>query len=333
MDTLASFSRTTSLKAYSARFTDAERDALARRLRSFRLEQILDPSASTFSRALRVAADLPSRVIRKLSGLRYGDENDLGAVLLSNTPLDACIPSQPRPTREWHEKRTCISEAMHLVMLAAIGCVPVSYAAENSGDTVATLSPRKGDEIKQESTSSTSLLELHTEDTAHLYAPDIVSLSVLQEDATVPVGTLVASMRRAMSRLTARQVAVGRNADFSIATPSSFKSAAALVPRKVPMFYGSDQDLLLNFDAHAMRSSNPEGQLLIEEMKRILQEVAVMVTLRRGDMLVLDNRSAAHGRVGFRANFERPRITQRAFGRFDFASSRPLRRGNSTIHQ
>ena len=77
---------------------------------------------------------------------------------------------------------------MHLVVHAAIGSAPISYEAENGGDTIATLSPKPGDEAKQESTSSDVLLELHGENQAHAFPPDVLVLSNLQEDGRVSCG-------------------------------------------------------------------------------------------------------------------------------------------------
>ena len=88
---------------------------------------------------------------------------------------------------------------------------------------------------------------------------------------------------------------------------------------------------MLNFDAHAMRSIEPEGEQLIETMKRLLREVAATVYLRRGDLLIVDNRIVAHGRIAFKADYDQPRINQRSFGRFDLAATRILRRRGSTI--
>jgi len=161
--------------------SEAQRDSLADALRIFRREAILDPAPSTYAAAVQATWHLPAQALRKIVDLRYGVDSDLGCVLLRNTPLDPEIPCQPKPTRLWHDKRTSLTEAMQLVAHAAIGSIPISYEIENGGDTVATLSPKRGDETKQESTSSEILLELHGEDQAHPFPPDTLVLSNLQE--------------------------------------------------------------------------------------------------------------------------------------------------------
>lgn len=181
------------LDASTVVLSDRDRDALAEILQSIRRESIIDPSPTTYAVALRAAACLPLQAVRVIANLRYGVDSDLGIVVLRNTPLDRDIPRQPKPTRLWHDKRSSVSEGVHLAVHAAMGTVPFSYRAENDGATVAT------------------------------------------------------------------------------------------------------------------------------------------VCLRRGDLILIDNRIVAHGRVGFRADYDHPRITQRSFGCFDFAATRPARRCGSTI--
>ena len=310
-----------------------DREALGDELREVRREAVLDPTPSAYAHALRAAALLPQSTLRQIIDLRFGNDCDLGIVLIRNTPVDPEIPNQPKPTRLWHEKPTSVSEAMHLVVHAAIGSAPISYEVENGGDTIATLAPKPGDEVKQESTSSETLLELHGENQAHAFPPDVLVLSNLQEDGRTQVGTIIASNRLAIQRLSAKEIEIGRRPIFVIDPPLSFKGVGpqADQPRLIPMFYGCRDDLMLNFDAHAMRSIEPEGEQLIETMKRVLRKVAVTVYLRRGDLLLIDNRVVAHGRFAFKADYGHPRINQRSFGQFDLAATRVLRRRGSTI--
>lgn len=320
------------LDASTVALSDRDRDAIAEILQSLRRESIIDPSPTTRAVALRAAACLPLQAVRAITNLRRGVDSDLGIVVLRNTPLDRDIPRQPKPTRLWYDKRSSVSEGVHLAVHAAMGTVPFSYRAENDGATVATLSPKPGDEAKQESTSSDTLLELHGENQAHRFPPDLLVISNLQEDGHTAVGTIIASNRLAGLKLSASEVDTGCKPIFVIDPPSSFRDVNLNgTERLIPMFRGSPDDLMLNFDAHAMRSIEPEGERLIETMKRVLQEVAVTVCLRRGDLILIDNRIVAHGRVGFRADYDHPRITQRSFGCFDFAVTWPARRRGSTI--
>jgi hypothetical protein len=61
----------------------------------------------------------------------------------------------------------------------------------------------------------------------------------------------------------------------------SFKGidATGSALRLIAMFHGSPEDPFLSFDAHAMRSLEPEGERLIETMKRVLQEVTITIYL------------------------------------------------------
>jgi L-asparagine oxygenase len=321
------------IKEVTISFMDLERDRLACELEHlFFREEICEPTLETLTKAMQLSRKFPLAVRTALLGLRSRIDNKLGAVLLRNTPLDRHIPTQPQPTRQWHEKQTCVSEAFHLVVLLAVGTIPISFRQENSGDQVATLFPKIGDEHKQESSGQT-FLELHCEDSYHFSSPDILTLSCLQEDGKMEVGTLIASNRLLTPLLSDAEIEIGSRPIYYIDAPCSFKGLdpARSRSRIMPVFSGSREDLQLTFDAHAMHSIEGAGETFLQELKRRLSEVCITVYLRKGDLLILDNRVAAHGRVGFKADFSRPRILQRAFGRFDFAATLPTRRGNSTI--
>jgi L-asparagine oxygenase len=219
---------------------------------------------------------------------------------------------------------------MHIVTHALIGTVPVSYEAENDGLTIATLAPTEQDATAQISSSSRTLLELHGENQSHPAPPDILIISSLQEDGNGRVGTLIATARDAIGCLTDDEVALGRKSIFTIWPPLSFRSGS-FPAKPVPMFYGSPDEPLLNFDAHAMTSEDPHALQLIEKMTKIFLDVATTIYLHQSDILVIDNRTAVHGRLPFIADFMRPRINQRSFGKFDFAATKIYRQGATTI--
>ena len=314
-------------------FTDQERDRLTAELENLlSRDEICEPTLDTITELARVARALPWAVQKSLLALRTRTDNKVGAVLLCNTPLDRIIPAQPRPTRLWNEKTTTVSEAFHLMVILATGAIPISYRQENNGDIVATLFPKPGDEDKQES-SGQILLELHGEDLFHTWPPDILTLSCLQEDSGTQVGTIIASNRLLIPHLTDAEIATGLRPIYYIDAPASFKGLGAVEQRSrlMPVFSGSRHDLRIAYDAHAMHSIEPAGEAFLQRLKDLLRGIAVTVNLRRGDLLVIDNRVTVHGRVGFKADMARPRTTQRSFGRFDFASTLVVRRPNSPV--
>ena len=72
-----------------------DRDALRDELGEFRRESVLDPTPAACAHALRAVALLPQSTLRKIIDLRYGNDCDLGIVLIRNTPLD---PETPHST-------------------------------------------------------------------------------------------------------------------------------------------------------------------------------------------------------------------------------------------
>lgn len=308
---------------------DRQRDHMRVELEHFAKSDLHDPDARTWIKICQTTNRyMPEQALEKLAGLR-SDSGELGIVLLRNMPLDKAIPRTPAPTQRWHNKSTGVSEASHLVVHAGIGTYPISYFDENGGDTTATLFAKRGDETEQVS-SGQQLLELHGENQFHEFPPDILTISCLQENGSGSVATIIASARRAIPLLSCDELMLARQPIFSIRAPYSFVGIdTASAPG--PMIYGSDDNPQLRFDAHAMFSNVPEGQRLINTMRDSLMASRIEVFMRRGDMLVIDNRAAAHGRTDFQADFTQLRITQRTFGRFDLAAANAIRRSHSTI--
>jgi len=63
-----------------------------------------------------------------------------------------------------------------------------------------------------------------------------------------------------------------------------------------------------------MLATNKRAQQKLEKLKSLSWELAAPIQLQRGDLLIIDNRKAAHARSRFTANFDgNDRWIQRSF--------------------
>jgi L-asparagine oxygenase len=133
-----------------------------------------------------------------------------------------------------------------------------------------------------------------------LLPPDYVLLLCLRGDANA--ATLVSPVaphllsEEAHSRLT-RPV-------YMIRADSSYAEHSALRPSAYPVLSGANASLLVRYDPLYTVCEEPEDKAALNELTQLLGTRALGVTLRRGDLLIIDNRRAVHARRAFSPRYE-----------------------------
>ena len=96
----------------------------------------------------------------------------------------------------------------------------------------------------------------------------------------------------------------------------------------VPVLGGAVDAPTFTFDADLMVGVDRQAADALEQLRRLVRDAHVAVTLEAGDLLVVDNAVAVHGRSSFPARFDgTDRWLQRAFVVPDLAPSADERDG------
>ncbi|MET8139918.1 TauD/TfdA family dioxygenase [Sphaerisporangium sp. NPDC005288] len=273
---------------------------------------------------------LPARLLRALVDFRL-EGNQYGAILVRGLPIDPDIGPTPLNgnTVDWAD--VPIASVAQLMVSSRLGDV-IAFADEKEGRLLQDVVPVPGAENRQEN-SGTKFMELHTEDGFHPFKPDFVTLLCLRTDDERRGRTVVGSARRVLPRLSAACVQTLREPVFRIRFASSFATGGR-VRYSAPLaaLSGPEQDPDLVADCHAMEGLTPAADRALAELSRELPEVVVGGVLEPGDLLVIDNRVAVHGRDGFTARFDgRDRWLRRCFTVVDLRRSRGSRQAGSRI--
>jgi L-asparagine oxygenase len=229
--------------------------------------------------------------------------NDDGALLIRNLPIDEHLPFTPSPGQPL-DKQSQTSENILCLCMSHMG-EPICYADEKNGQIIQDIFPISGEEEKQENSGS-SLLEFHTENGFHPNSPDYLALLCLRPDHDRQAKTAVASVRRALSRIPGRLIEALRRPQFRIEVSSSFRRASVgmLETEPMPVLRGDPRDPLLCVDAHAMRGETAAAQQALSIFIEVLKDQAQSMVLETGDLLVIDNRMAAHARNSFKPRYD-----------------------------
>ncbi|MFF5857872.1 hypothetical protein ACFY8B_19925 [Streptomyces sp. NPDC012751] len=312
--------------------TDAERqalgDAFASSARALKDRSLDDEELLT--EAELAGLRLPRRVLEALGGFRRHG-NDAGVLLLRGMPVDLRPPATPTDgfLPRWSDLP--VATFAQLAVASTVGSV-IAYADEKEGRIVQDVAPVEGAEKRQEN-SGTVYLELHTEDGFHPHKPDFITLMCIRSDHERTARTVVGAAARALPLLSAPTAAVLRQPRFRLRVSSSFGDGSTdLLTGPLPVLSGTADapDLLADF--HAMEGVDQEARAALEEIKSAFLATLRGGVLERGDLLVVDNRTAIHGRSQFAARHDgTDRWLRRCFAVTDIRASRAARPAGSRV--
>jgi L-asparagine oxygenase len=271
--------------------------------------------------------ELPAGIRRRLRAFRR-DSGVSGVLAVHGLPLDAGLP--PTPAVGGSVQRTT-TRAAAVLLLAACGLGdPAAYRQEKGGALVQDVVPVPGQEAFQGNAGSTELM-LHNENAFHVHRPDHVLLLCLRADHDRVAGLHTSSVREALALLPAPTRALLARPVFRTAAPPSFGFDSAGTPGHA-VLTGDAEDPDVRVDFAATTAVTPAGQAALDELSRALGAVPRTLHLEPGDLAVVDNRVALHGRSAFRPRYDgADRWLQRTFVLGDLRRSRDHRPGDGHV--
>ena len=249
------------------------------------------------------AARLSASTRRALLAFRrFGSQS--GALLIRRMPTGA-VP--PTPTTRDHAVGVHLPASAAMSVLVATLGEQFGFRPERNGEIVQDVVPVAGDEQTQNSTSSDVVLRDHVEMAFSEYRPDFVVLACLRPDHVGMAGTTLSSGSRALELLPRDVVQVLRQERFATAVDESFMRSESYDEPvwigPIAVVDGDDDRPRLRADFAETRAV--EGDRIAEAallaFSQAAAKVAVALPLDAGDMLVVDNHRAFHGRTPFRA--------------------------------
>jgi L-asparagine oxygenase len=290
------------------------------------------------------AQTLPAAVFRALADFTV-DAGQTGALLikginvgqLPSTPStpESCSAFDPseKSSQEFPLK-TLQSEMALLTVARALG-QPVGYLPELGGDVVQNIVPVQASAGRQVSTSSKVELMFHTEAAFHPHRPRYLLLLCLKGDSNAT--TTLSSIREVIHLLDERTIEVLRQPRFRTAPDESYlndPTGPRLLGAPIAVFSGhhgtqgfSDHQgnsgaPTLVFDADLMVGIDDEADAALRTLGAVVAAHHTGVVLEAGDLLVIDNTVAVHGRSSFTPRFDgTDRWLQRTFVVADLAAS------------
>ena len=299
-----------------------------------------DPGEQSFHDNLwGLVPRLPIELRRFLEQFRRNDS--AAAILLHGFGVD---DNSVGPTpRNWAEAADAARARREALFLALIGkCLGevFSWPTLQSGRMIQHVLPIAGEEDQQSGHGSDVLLEWHTEDAFHPYRCDYLALLGVRNHDRVP--TTLASIRDVALSTDARrvlaeqrfyilpddehlrQLAVQRPDDPGLLRIRAMRDN----PEPVAVLFGAADSPYLRIDPYFMRCVNGdvEAEVALKELVTELDGAQQDVIVEAGDLLIVDNYLAVHGRRAFAARYDgTDRWLQKAVITRDLRRSRAAR--------
>ncbi|MEU2087508.1 TauD/TfdA family dioxygenase [Nocardia beijingensis] len=236
-----------------------------------------------------------------------------GAAVVGRLPLtDSEFGPTPPSWREaarWSgdPERRAHSFELDLVMLllARSAGEPFGWQGQQDGRLVNNIVPAAGHEHEQSGASSKVLLSPHTEDAFHPRRANLLMLGCLRNPDLV--GTTVSSVRRI--ELSTAQRELLSTPTLPILPDVSYGDGHEThTPAPVPTLWsaaGPEQQTLRYDPAYTpLADAGPEFRAAYEHLAAELERVCVTAALAPGELLLVDNDVAVHGRVPFTARYD-----------------------------
>jgi L-asparagine oxygenase len=241
------------------------------------------------------------------------------------TALGAGVPSgavlvrgldvgEPGPTPATMEPATTDTRSATSLMRAAAQLgAPVGYVQEHGGQVVQNIFPLADSIGEQISTSSDVSLAFHTETAFHPHKSHYLLLLCLRGDPAAR--TTLCSVDALVPNLDADVVRTLRQPRFRTGVDLSFGRGDGWMTAPGPVL---DRDVdgrwTLNYDGELTVGLDAGARSALRTLGDAITDTYTSVVLDAGDLLVVDNRRAVHGRSEFQARFDgTDRWLQRTF--------------------
>jgi L-asparagine oxygenase len=253
-----------------------------------------------------------------------------GAIVLRGLPVGVLPRTPPSPTAP--TEKDVLSEFVLLTVARRLG-QPVGYLPEHGGDLVQNLVPTATNADRQVSTSSKVELMFHTEAAFHPHRPRYLMLLCLRGDPAAI--TTLSSVFEVIPHLPPSVVDTLFQARFRTAVDESYLHGRAnLLGVPMPVLRGDRSRPSMVFDADLMVGIDTEADEALRTLGRAVEAHQVGLALQAGDLLVVDNDVAVHGRTPYEPRFDGfDRWLQRAMAVTDLTPSAGERVGRVIVTQ
>lgn len=225
---------------------------------------------------------------------------DSGVTLLPNY-FTGLVP--PTPLRSDIDIDACPTATRTLMQFADNLGRAVGYDRERGGQVIQDIFPVRSTEHQQVSSSSKVVLGSHTESAFHPHKPRYVVLLCLRGDDLA--ATTYSDVRDVVRHLSTEDLATLQTQDFITSVdPSFMANGEPDVQVRVRPLTATSSGWSLVYDELLMRGTTNRATMALAALHQAIRSTMQHVVLATGDILVIDNHRAVHGRTSFTPRYD-----------------------------
>lgn len=291
--------------------TPDQSEQIRQAVESITADPISDPDG--FGRqALAASFKLPAELRDAM--LNFSEVgSDSGVFVVRGLYVDEDLVDTPSDNTQALGARTFFAKQMGAI--AHLAGTMLAYEAEGNGNLIQDMVPNPKLAMTQQSQGSKVELEAHTEQCFSEFKPDYVVLGCLRGDENA--FTFAYSARKFVEHFTEEELEMLREPRWMTQIDDSFKPFIPdpnAVRGPYPILTGPVDDPYILIDQDLMHGVTRESQELLDKVVQTYIEHRDGVALEAGDLLLLDNPRAMHGRSLFSPRFDgKDRFIARGF--------------------
>lgn len=245
-----------------------------------------------------------------------------GYFLLKNLPVENS-PQTPGGNQFKVGEKTLLARIQ--AILISVFSDLIAYEAEGYGRLFQDVVPIKSMSTVQTSLGSNTELEIHTEQAFSKLRPDFLSLSCLRGDSNA--NTYILPVEKILDNITNDEMDLLRRPLWKTGVDLSFKLNGhefieGDIRGPLPILSGPGDDPRITFDQDLMTGVCEESKKMIKRIVDIYYKHRYSHNLKPGEMIIIDNRRALHGRSPFFPLFDGlDRFLIRCFSTLDYIRS------------
>jgi len=282
------------------RLTRKEQDAFRRLAQSLDdYDPVTEADEFIFAAQLQ-SAKLPVRIRRAAARFRRKG-GSAGGFLIRNLPVD---PVPPTPGHADYGVGVGLPATRVFAVAAALFGEQYGFRPELAGRIVQDILPVAGFEDTQQSISSRAPLELHCETVFTDHRADYIGLLCLRPDPERVAGTVLTSVSMFLPLLDQETIDILYQPRFSTTVDGSFLRGGGIdhpiTIGPIRVLDGGTTRPRLRCDFAETRGLDDEAQAALDALYQAASATLIEVRLDAGDLLLIDNHDAFHGRTPFK---------------------------------
>jgi L-asparagine oxygenase len=315
-----------------SQLTGPDQDVLAEACRHLAPYDLVSETEDFVLEAQLWFSRLSERLRRSLIVFRrFGHPS--GGMLIRDIPIGA-VP----PTPEHADAAVGVTQsgaAAMSVLLAGLGD-QYGFRPELGGNIIQDILPVFGFETEQISLGSTVDLKDHTEMAFSRFRSDYVALLCVRQDHNRQAGTTLSAIDGMLPLLDPEVIQLLSQPRFRTKVDPSFRIGDRLAEEiwidPIRVFNGSTRRPRLRVDFAETEGKDAAAQGALDALAAAANEARCVVRLEAGDMLIVDNDRAVHGRTPFAPRYDgNDRWLLRSFVTRDLRRSESARPADNRI--